>query len=343
MHATSVDISSHQASNAETARPGAPVSGAQLRAAMSRFATGVTVVTTLDADDRPYGTTANAVSSVSLDPPLVLVCLRRESETLAAIRRRARFAIHLLDSGQQELAERFAKRTDSATWAPVPHHRHDGLPILPGGLATLRCELHSAADGGDHEIVIGRVMRIDDGRQPSEPLVYFRGGFQRLPLPPRPDDGLLEVSLPSRRGALTIVPLADDAAQTSVAVLTGSPRGRSGVLLYVHDGCVLGDALGGICVGRRRLDEALAAMQREGQGVAVYHRDHSGALSTCCFAGSQGGAELSEGALVAAAQAARQFELCQVRLLGSPSAAERLRHSGVDIVDVLPTPAGDDD
>src|SRR5690242_1782138 len=80
-----------------------------LRTAMGQFATGVTVITTRDHAGRPFGTTANAVSSVSLRPPLVLACLRRESETLAALLERRRFAINVLHSSQSELSDRFAR------------------------------------------------------------------------------------------------------------------------------------------------------------------------------------------------------------------------------------------
>ena len=103
-----------------------------LRAAMSHFATGVTVITAEDAAGR-FGSTANAVTSVSLDPPLLLVCLRDESRTLAALLRSGRFAVNVLHASQRELAERFARR--DATWAGVGHR--DGL--IDGALATLEC------------------------------------------------------------------------------------------------------------------------------------------------------------------------------------------------------------
>src|SRR5450755_1523138 len=100
-------------------RPDLRVAGVpadRLRKAMGMFATGVTVITTRDPDGRPFGTTANAVSSVSLRPPLVLACLREESETLAALLARRNFAINVLHSSQTELSDRFAQPSATETW-----------------------------------------------------------------------------------------------------------------------------------------------------------------------------------------------------------------------------------
>jgi len=329
--------------------PSAPgVDGPRLRAAMGHFATGVTVVTAGAHDGRPFGTTANAVSSVSLDPPLVLACLKRESETLAALRQRGRFAIHILDGSQRELAERFARRTESGTWDPVAHRFARDVPLLPGALATLQCDLHDTADGGDHEIVVGRVVDLELAPDDAvDPLIFFRGGFHRLSPPataaadPAPTS-LTEVALPSRRGPLRVLSLSDDIVdETSVAILTGAPRNRRGVLLYAHDGCVLGDALGGVCPRRERLDEALDLMEREGHGVAVYHRDAREPFGQCCFAGQarqrpDGSShpdctELSAATVTAAARAVAELGLSDVRVLASARDTERLARAGVPV------------
>jgi flavin reductase (DIM6/NTAB) family NADH-FMN oxidoreductase RutF len=143
---------------------------------MGQFATGVTVVTTRDRAGRPFGTTANAVSSVSLRPPLVLVCLRRESETLQTLVERRRFAINVLHSSQTGLSERFARRAASDTWDRVAHRSLGGIPALDGAIATLDCELHDVADGGDHVVVVGHV--VDLVRPPgdeTDPLLFFAG------------------------------------------------------------------------------------------------------------------------------------------------------------------------
>lgn len=166
----------------------AGVAAQQLRAAMGQFATGVTVITTRDAADRPFGTTANAVTSVSLHPPLVLACLRQESETLAALLERRRFAINVLHSSQAPYAERFARRAAADTWDAVAHRSLDGIPVLDGALATLHCELHDIADGGDHVVVVGHVIGLDHAPADGDPLVFFGGAYRRLDAP---DDPLL--------------------------------------------------------------------------------------------------------------------------------------------------------
>lgn len=148
-----------------------------LRAAMGNFATGVAVVTAADAGGRPFGTTANAISSLSLRPPLVLACLRRESETLAAIRSGERFAINLLGGGQRALAERFARAASAETWDGVGHRLADGVPVLDDTLATVECTLHTLSEGGDHEIVVGRVVGVEHVEDHTDPLLFYRGAF----------------------------------------------------------------------------------------------------------------------------------------------------------------------
>ncbi|HEY6758259.1 MAG TPA: flavin reductase [Baekduia sp.] len=262
-----------------------------LRAAMGNFATGVAVVTAADAGGRPFGTTANAISSLSLRPPLVLACLRRESATLAAIRASGRLAINLLGAGQRGVAERFARAAAPDTWDGVGHRLADGVPVLAGALATLECVLHDLADGGDHEIVIGRVSALDHVHVHEDPLLFYRGAFaappRRAPAE-RPRAGRPVVALPSGLGALRIVPLSDGGTvAASVAVLVGEPRGTAGAELHLHRGCLLGDALGSqACRGRERLHGLVERLQREGRpGVVVYHRDTALGLGPCCLAG----------------------------------------------------------
>src|ERR1035438_4939505 len=141
-----------------------------LRSTMGQFATGVTVITTRDASGRPFGTTVNAVSSVSLRPPLVLACLRQESETLSALLERRRFAINVLHSSQTELSDRFAQRTTDDTWDAVAHRCVEGVPLLEGAIATLQCELHDLADGGDHAVVVGHVVDLEPASPDDDPL-----------------------------------------------------------------------------------------------------------------------------------------------------------------------------
>jgi flavin reductase (DIM6/NTAB) family NADH-FMN oxidoreductase RutF len=166
------------------ARQAEGVSGIALRAAIGHFATGVTVITSTTQEGQPIGSTANALSSVSLDPPLVLACLREESETLLALLHRGRFAINVLADDQLSIAERFASRSTHATWDRVSHRRSElGVPLLDGAVASLECVLHDIADGGDHRIVIGRVLEVGHPATPVRPLVFYRGAFSRLHVP----------------------------------------------------------------------------------------------------------------------------------------------------------------
>jgi flavin reductase (DIM6/NTAB) family NADH-FMN oxidoreductase RutF len=144
---------------------------ARLRAALGHFATGVTVVTAAGADGARHGSTANAVSSVSLAPPLLLVCLRAESLTLSALLESGRFAVNVLHASQRVLAQRFARR--GAGWDGVAHR--DGL--LDGALATLECAVHDVADGGDHRIVVGRVLAAEHPDEHVPPLLFYRGAY----------------------------------------------------------------------------------------------------------------------------------------------------------------------
>jgi flavin reductase (DIM6/NTAB) family NADH-FMN oxidoreductase RutF len=157
------------------------VSGAEFRHAMGHFATGVAVVTSVGADGRPVGTTANAVTSLSLDPPLVLVCFDLGSLTLEAIRGHAAFAVNVLAAAQRELSANFARRGQAATWDGVRHRcGPTGSPRLENVLAVMDCTFEHSLPGGDHEIVVGRVRHVENSAGPAAPLVYFRGGYASL-------------------------------------------------------------------------------------------------------------------------------------------------------------------
>jgi flavin reductase (DIM6/NTAB) family NADH-FMN oxidoreductase RutF len=164
----------------EPAAPAAGVNPERLRLAMGQFATGVTVITTRDGSGRPFGSTANAVSSVSLRPPLVLACLRQESETLAALFGRRRFAINVLHSSQAELSDRFARQACDDLWDTVAHRSAQGIPLLDGAIATLECELHDVADGGDHAVVVGHVVGLEHAHADDDPLLFYAGSYRRL-------------------------------------------------------------------------------------------------------------------------------------------------------------------
>src|ERR1700749_4634796 len=159
----------------------AQVSPAQLREAMGHFATGATVVTSVGADGEPVGTTATPVTSLSLEPPLVLVCFDLGSATLAAIRGHGAFAVNVLGYRQRHLSANFARRGLSAVWDEVRHHRGPtGSPRLADVIAVIECTVEHSVPGGDHEIVIGRVRHAETNGEGAAPLLFWRGKYASL-------------------------------------------------------------------------------------------------------------------------------------------------------------------
>jgi len=149
------------------------------RDTLGRFPTGVTVVTA-SGPSGPAGLTTNAFSSLSLDPPLVLVCFERGSRTLPVVRETGRFAINILRAGQEGLAQVFAsKRVHAEKFASVTHTVDHGVPVLDDALAWMVCDLEALHPGGDHEIGVGAVTAM--GHDPSgEPLLFLDGGYRAL-------------------------------------------------------------------------------------------------------------------------------------------------------------------
>jgi 3-hydroxy-9,10-secoandrosta-1,3,5(10)-triene-9,17-dione monooxygenase reductase component len=157
------------------------VAPADFRAVMARFATGVTVVSARDADG-PVGMTANALSSLSLDPLLLLVCFDRDARTLRVVRETQRFGVNVLAAGQEELARLFASKVDEREkFHGVAHHVHDGVPVLDGVHAWIGCTVHDVLPGGDHVIVLGAVRAAERGE--GEPLLWHAGSFGSFKTP----------------------------------------------------------------------------------------------------------------------------------------------------------------
>ena len=174
---TAVDNAAREVPDAGPAR----VSPAQLREAMGQFATGVTVVTSVGADGAPVGTTANAVTSLSLEPPLVLVCFDLGSATLAAIRGHGAFAVNVLGHRQRHLSANFARRGLAAAWDGVRHQRGPtGSPRLADVIAVIECTVERSFPGGDHEIVIGRVRHVETNPEAATPLLFWRGKYTSI-------------------------------------------------------------------------------------------------------------------------------------------------------------------
>ena len=154
---------------------------ANFRQLLGRFATGVVVITTRRADGGPVGMTANSLASVSLQPPLVSICVEHEAEMRSALLAAPVFVINILASDQEAVSRRFAglhdDRFDGIGYRLSPR----GLVILEGSLAHLECERHAEFEAGDHTIFVGRV--VEGGITEGRPLIYYRGGYTELGRP----------------------------------------------------------------------------------------------------------------------------------------------------------------
>ena len=155
-----------------------PVSKDEFRSAMGRFASGVTVVTTKTKDDKPSGITVSAFSSVSLEPPLILVCIDKRASVHDLLEEGHHFAVNVLAEDQEILSRRFASKDPDRFSGTGYTEGGTGAPLLTGALASIECRVVYAYPGGDHTIVVGEVERINvsDGK----PLAYFRGGYVQL-------------------------------------------------------------------------------------------------------------------------------------------------------------------
>ena len=150
-----------------------------LRDALGCFATGVTVVTCLKPDGDPAGLTVNSFTSVSLEPPLLLVCVAKQATSAEALISAPHFAINVLQTGQQPASIRFSTRDEDRFGATPWSCGEAGAPILKDSLGVFECERYAVYEGGDHHILVGRVVKasFDAG---LDPLLYFRGKYRRL-------------------------------------------------------------------------------------------------------------------------------------------------------------------
>jgi flavin reductase (DIM6/NTAB) family NADH-FMN oxidoreductase RutF len=157
---------------------GGGVEPAAFRRAMARLPTAVTVVTAMGPDG-PSGLTANAVVSLSLDPPLMLACLDRGARTLRAVEHAGRFGISELGAGHAELASRFStKDPQPDKWEGVPWTARHGIPALDEAVVWVGCELENVLAGGDHVIVTGAVLEVE--AREGDPLIFHRGAYRPL-------------------------------------------------------------------------------------------------------------------------------------------------------------------
>jgi flavin reductase (DIM6/NTAB) family NADH-FMN oxidoreductase RutF len=147
------------------------------RDTLARWASGVTIVTAREGDE-PVGMTAASFSSLSLDPPLVLVCVAQTAHSHDALTAAPGFAVHMLGSGQHEMSARFA-RPGADKFGGYPDERGPyDVPLLPFGVARLVCAHHAALDGGDHTILVGRVVATSLAG--TDPLIYCNRAYGRI-------------------------------------------------------------------------------------------------------------------------------------------------------------------
>jgi flavin reductase (DIM6/NTAB) family NADH-FMN oxidoreductase RutF len=148
----------------------------QYRTVIGHFATGVAIITASHSNGAAYGMTTNALTSLSLDPLLVLVCFDNTARTLPVVREAGRFAVNVLHTGQEDLAGVFASKVPvEQKFERVDYHVEHGAPVLRDALAWLACDVRELLPGGDHTIGIGEVTAMGEGE--GDPLVFYRGAY----------------------------------------------------------------------------------------------------------------------------------------------------------------------
>ena len=151
----------------------------EFRRILGHWVTGVSVVATLKEDGKLCGLTANTITSVSLEPPLILVCVERNADTHDCITRSKMFSVNVLESTEERIARRFAAwEVDRKFEGLAFHTAVTGAPILDDALAWLDCRVHAQHEAGDHTIFVGEVV-AGDARE-GTPLIYYRGGYGRF-------------------------------------------------------------------------------------------------------------------------------------------------------------------
>ena len=154
-----------------------PIDDAQFKLAMSHFASGVTIVTT-EHDGKPFGMTVAAFSSLSLHPPLILICIEKTVKTHDAIAGAGKFGVSILSSKQGDVSNRFASRAEDKFAGTEIVTGELGVPLIAGAITRLDCRVTERLEGGDHTIFVGEV--VDANTEEGEPLVYFRSGYREI-------------------------------------------------------------------------------------------------------------------------------------------------------------------
>ncbi len=151
----------------------------ELRRVMGHFTTGVTVITTRDKNGTPFGLTANAFTSVSLSPPLVLVCVDKAAQCYSCFEESKIFAVNVLSEEQEEISSRFATKGAEKFTGIKWHQGESGLALLDGAIGFIECKVVHTYEGGDHTIYVGEVTNATASE--GQPLLFFKGKYHRLP------------------------------------------------------------------------------------------------------------------------------------------------------------------
>jgi flavin reductase (DIM6/NTAB) family NADH-FMN oxidoreductase RutF len=150
----------------------------QFRTVLGRFASGVTIVTAVSEEGNDLGMTVSAFCSVSLEPPLILICIDRAASMHGALGTVERFAVSILEETQEALSRRFAANEEKPFDGVAITRGLGGIPVLSGTIATMECTVHARHEAGDHTIIVGAVERGDV--MEGDPLIYHRGGYGKL-------------------------------------------------------------------------------------------------------------------------------------------------------------------
>ncbi len=148
----------------------------ELRRVMGHFATGVTIITTISKDGTPYGLTANAFMSVSLEPPLLLISVDKKAESYPYFEQSRVFTVNILRDDQEALSRKFAVSGGNKFEGVAYHRGANNVPILEDTLAHIECRLYATYDGGDHTLYLGEVLEAQT--REGKPLLFYRGGYR---------------------------------------------------------------------------------------------------------------------------------------------------------------------
>ncbi|AYF87841.1 MULTISPECIES: p-hydroxyphenylacetate 3-hydroxylase reductase component [unclassified Pseudomonas] len=246
------------------------------RRALGNFATGVTVVTATAPDGTRVGVTANSFNSVSLEPPLILWSIDKRSSSLAVFERASHFAVNILAADQIDLSNQFARPRDDKFEGVAVESGVGGAPLLPDCAARFECEMHQWVEGGDHWILIGKVVRFDDfGRSP---LLYHQGAYSMV-LPhtrmTRKSEGQPASSAFQGRLAHNLYYLMTQAVRGYQAdyqpkqLSTGLRTSEARMLMVLENdaGMGLSDLQREVAMPMREIEEAVAILKRKGMVV----------------------------------------------------------------------------